>query len=68
MDYIKGGDLKLLLKKHKRFSEEMVIFYAVQIVDAIGYFHKNDIIHRDLNLEKVLVKEDGYVTLIDFST
>ena len=44
----------------------MVIFYAVQLVDALGHLHRNGILHRDLKLENVLVNPDGYLTLIDF--
>ena len=52
--------------KYKRLEEEAIKFYAVQIVDALGHLHSNDIIHRDLKLENILVNANGYITLIDF--
>ena len=66
MPLIQGGDLYLLHQKYRQFSEETVLFYAVQIIDGIGCLHKNNIIHRDLKLENVLVDQEGYLTLIDF--
>ena len=66
MPFIKGGELNSLLESHKFFSEQIVKFYAVQIIDAIGYLHSLDIIHRDLKPQNILVKENGYLVLIDF--
>ena len=39
MKYIQGGELKSLLREKKTFSEEVVKFYAVQIVDAVKSLH-----------------------------
>ena len=66
MPLIQGGDLFQLHRKYKQFSEETIIFYAVQIIDALGCLHTNNIIHRDLKLENILVDQEGYLTLIDF--
>ena len=66
MPLIKGGELMSLLNQKKFFEEDIVKFYAVQIIDAIGYLHSLDIIHRDLKPENILVNENGYLVLIDF--
>ena len=66
MDLIRGGDLWNYMEAP--FSEDMARFYIVQIAMALGYLHERNIIHRDLKSENIMVKEDGYLCLIDFGT
>lgn len=66
MNLIRGGELFNLLSKERRFSEEKAKFYAIQIVLAIGYLHKQGIIYRDIKPENILINEDGYLALTDF--
>lgn len=42
------------------------MFYATQIVLAIGFLHSANIMYRDLKPENVLVDETGYIKLSDF--
>jgi serine/threonine protein kinase len=39
MPFVKGGELYKVFQKQKRFTEEIVKFYAAQIAMAIGYLH-----------------------------
>jgi len=48
MEYCPGGDMGQALAKHRRFDIEVARVYAAEIVLAIEYLHKNDIIFRDL--------------------
>lgn len=66
LDYIKGGNLFENLFTVKRFPENVVKFFAAQLVLAIGCLHENKVVHRDLKPENVLVGEDGYLKLADF--
>lgn len=66
MPFVKGGELYTHFLKNKRFPEEVVKFYATQMVMAIGYLHEKNIIHRDLKLENILIDEEGYLKIIDF--
>lgn len=51
-----GGDLKDLLQKNKHFTEEETRRIIKSLLEAIVYLHKKDIVHRDLKLENILVK------------
>lgn len=66
MPFIRGGELYRFFKAKRRFKEQEVKFYAVQIALALGYLHRKGIVHRDLKLENILVDMDGYLKIIDF--
>lgn len=66
MPFVRGGELYKVFCKQRRFPEDVVKFYAAQIVLALGYLHSKGIVHRDLKLENVMVDQDGYLRLIDY--
>jgi serine/threonine protein kinase len=49
-----------------RFPDERALFYAAEIVLALGYLHSQNIIYRDLKPENLLLAMDGHVCLTDF--
>ena len=68
MKFVKGGDLfnQLLKAENRRFPEEVVRFYIIQIALALGHLHKKNILYRDLKTENILMDADGYLCLTDF--
>ena len=60
MEYINGGSLSDHLKKYKSihqkgYTEEIVQYLMRQIVSGLTCIHNNNIIHRDLKLENIMV-------------
>ncbi|XP_061671269.1 serine/threonine-protein kinase 33 [Syngnathoides biaculeatus] len=51
-----GGELKLVLQQKRFFPEEEARHIIGCLADAITYLHKKNIMHRDLKLENILVK------------
>jgi hypothetical protein len=45
-DYCKGGELFFHLKKFRVFPEQMVRFFAAELVCAIGHLHSLDVVYR----------------------
>ena len=59
-EFVNGGSLERNLEKymslyHKPFSEEITQYLMRQIVEVVKYLHFNNIIHRDLKLDNILV-------------
>lgn len=69
-EYLAGGELKEFLKSRSKpiqESEAKTIFAT--LVSAIDYIHSNNVVHRDLKLENILLqkKDDPYnLKIIDF--
>ena len=40
--------------------------YFHQIIDAISYCHRMNVVHRDLKLENILINENDTVKISDF--
>ena len=66
MEYARYGNLYLYIKKNSYLSEEKSFKYFIQVVNAIYFLHKNDLIHRDIKPENILMFKDGIVKLCDF--
>ena len=66
MPFINGGELYKIFQEKKRFDENIVKFYAAQIIIAIGKLHEKGIMHRDLKLENIMVDSTGYIKIIDY--
>eukprot|EP00442_Polarella_glacialis_P054919 CAMPEP_0115151986 /NCGR_PEP_ID=MMETSP0227-20121206/65913_1 /TAXON_ID=89957 /ORGANISM="Polarella glacialis, Strain CCMP 1383" /LENGTH=318 /DNA_ID=CAMNT_0002562551 /DNA_START=89 /DNA_END=1042 /DNA_ORIENTATION=- len=66
LEYCPGGELFFHLSRAGRFSEGRCRFYASEILLAIEYLHRLNIIYRDLKPENILLDADGHVKLTDF--
>ena len=67
-EYIKGGSLFEYLnsRPHKKLDEGEVKRIFRQIVSTVQYCHKQNVAHRDLKLENILLDEKHNVKIIDF--
>ncbi|KAK4751054.1 hypothetical protein SAY87_004536 [Trapa incisa] len=68
IDYCPGRDLNSLRRKQieKMFSDDVIRFYAAELVLALEYLHNLGIVYRDLKPENVMIQEDGHIMLVDF--
>ena len=66
-EYISGGTLKELIHdKTRHLRWEKRVNFARDISSGMSYLHSMNIIHRDLNSQNCLVKENGSVVVADF--
>ena len=66
MEYVPGKTLKQLIKQRGALNPTEAINIMKQLVSATAHAHHNDIIHRDIKSQNVLIKDDGTVKLSDF--
>ncbi len=66
MEYVKGKTLKDIIKQVGKMNYETSISVAIQIAKALDCAHRNNIIHRDVKPQNILVTEDGTMKVTDF--
>ena len=66
MEYINGKTLKQLIKENTRISADKALDISLQIAKALECAHKNNIIHRDIKPDNILITEDNVVKVMDF--
>ena len=67
LEYVDGGTVQQLVKKHKRLTEPDAQRLMSQLVDAVACCHSHHVCHRDLKLENFMLSRGGRsLTLIDF--
>ncbi|XP_067915809.1 serine/threonine-protein kinase 33-like isoform X2 [Heterodontus francisci] len=58
IEFCELGELKRILEEKGHLSESETKHIISSLASAIFYLHKNDITHRDLKLENILVKSN----------
>src|SRR5690606_18051766 len=55
MEYVKIGDLGKMISDEGPFPEDVVQVMAKQLLGALEYLHKNNITHRDVKPDNILI-------------
>jgi serine/threonine-protein kinase len=70
MEYVEGFDLSALLKRCSKekvpLPPEYAFHVVMELLAALDYAHKKNVVHRDVSPSNVLVSFDGEVKLCDF--
>ncbi|MFW6074773.1 MAG: serine/threonine-protein kinase [Chloroflexota bacterium] len=66
MQYVSGPSLKEYVRDNGPLTIEESIEFARQILDGLTAIHDNDIIHRDVKPQNILLEEDKRAKLTDF--
>lgn len=68
MELVKGISLREYVKAqpNRRVREKKALKMFKEVVIAVDYCHENNIFHRDIKLDNILVDRTGNIKLIDF--
>eukprot|EP01017_Pseudomicrothorax_dubius_P025565 TRINITY_DN2774_c0_g1_i12.p1 TRINITY_DN2774_c0_g1~~TRINITY_DN2774_c0_g1_i12.p1 ORF type:complete len:549 (+),score=73.44 TRINITY_DN2774_c0_g1_i12:1025-2671(+) len=66
MEYCEGGELYKYLQQKTSLNEQEAAYISFEIAKGICYFHKMNIVHRDLKLGNILLTKDYVPKICDF--
>ncbi len=66
MELVEGITLKDYIQKKGRLTAKEVIGIAMQVSSAMDAAHSNNIIHRDIKPQNIIISKEGKVKVTDF--
>lgn len=66
MEYIEGKTIEYLISHDILNLKNKIIFYAIEIAEALSYAHAQNVIHRDIKPSNIIITSDDNVKLTDF--
>lgn len=65
-EYVSGGQLLDYIIQHGSLRERHARKFVRGIASALQYLHMNNIVHRDLKIENIMISTSGEIKIIDF--
>ncbi|MDF1662018.1 MAG: serine/threonine-protein kinase [Planctomycetota bacterium] len=69
LEYVRGEEVRVVLKREKRFSKVLAVDLIVQLLEGLAAVHRGDVIHKDLKPENLmLTARNGqpFLKIMDF--
>ncbi|KAH7730321.1 kinase C eta type [Aphelenchoides avenae] len=66
LEFVNGGDLMFQIQRARKFEEPRARFYAAEVILALQFLHRHQVVYRDLKLDNILLDCDGHCRLADF--
>src|SRR5680860_1088267 len=66
MEYLDGRSLKEIIQQFAPLRVDHITSIASQILEALRFAHRRDVVHRDIKPQNMLVDEEGRVKVTDF--
>ncbi|GMM48111.1 serine/threonine protein kinase [Pichia kluyveri] len=65
-EYVSGGQMLDYIVAHGSLKESQARKFCRGIGSALEYCHSNNIVHRDLKIENIMINNSGEIKIIDF--
>ncbi|HKE60750.1 MAG TPA: serine/threonine-protein kinase, partial [Pyrinomonadaceae bacterium] len=65
MEYVEGTTLREHIAE-KPMSVNEALDVVIQVASALSAAHAAGVVHRDIKLENIMLRRDGYVKILDF--
>ena len=66
MEFLRGQDLRHAIQKGETGDLRARLTIALQVAHALGYVHRQKVIHRDIKPDNIHINSAGVVKLMDF--
>jgi serine/threonine protein kinase len=66
MQYLEGKTVKDLLQEQGPLPQETLMFILEQMIDGLAYAHDQNVIHRDIKPNNIMVTNAGQIKILDF--
>ena len=66
MEYVRGEDLKSMIRMMGRLSPGQTVSIAKQVCEGLSEAHRLGVIHRDLKPQNIMIDRNGDVKIMDF--
>ncbi|WP_422123554.1 Stk1 family PASTA domain-containing Ser/Thr kinase [Planococcus sp. X10-3] len=66
MEYVPGKTLKEYIIEHSPIAPERAVKIMTQLASALAHAHHNQIVHRDIKPQNILMDAEGNVKISDF--
>lgn len=65
-EYVSGGQMLDYIVSHGSLKERHARKFVRGIASALDYLHRNNVVHRDLKIENIMISNTGDIKIIDF--
>ena len=66
MEFVEGKPLAQILKVEKKLPEARIKKYFLQVANALKVVHSNNLLHRDIKPDNIIINDEDKAILIDF--
>ena len=66
MEYVAGETLSNRIVQATRIDMELVVRWGIQMTRALAYLHDQNILHRDLKSDNIIINENNDAVIADF--
>lgn len=66
MEYVEGVSVKKYVQRNGKIAPEQVLKMMEQPIQALQAVHEENLVHRDVSADNLMIGQNGKITLIDF--